>query len=144
MLFRSYSSGLGRISTGTSDGLAFYNGGVATTELMRLDASGNLGLGVTPSATTTIRMLQTAGNGAFLTTNDSAYYGANAVYNSGWKYAVSSFKAALYAQEANIHKWSISTDSTQTAGNPITFTQDRKSTRLNSSHIPLSRMPSSA
>ena len=40
-----YTSTLGRISTGTSDGLAFYNGGVATTELMRLDSSGNLGLG---------------------------------------------------------------------------------------------------
>ena len=26
----------------------------------------------------------------------------------------------------------------------VTITQDRKSTRLNSSHIPLSRMPSSA
>ena len=49
-----YSSPLGRISTGPSDALAFYNGGVGTTELMRLDASGNLGLGVTPSAWTSV------------------------------------------------------------------------------------------
>ena len=40
-----YTSTLGRISVGTSDGLAFYNGGVATTELMRLNSSGNLLLG---------------------------------------------------------------------------------------------------
>ena len=40
-----YTSTLGRISTGTTDGLAFYNGGVAVTELMRLDSSGNLGIG---------------------------------------------------------------------------------------------------
>ena len=43
-----YTSTLGRISTGTSDGLAFYNGGVANTERMRLDSSGNLGVGVVP------------------------------------------------------------------------------------------------
>jgi hypothetical protein len=40
-----YTSGQGRISTGPSDVLSFFNGGVATTELMRLDASGNLGIG---------------------------------------------------------------------------------------------------
>ena len=40
-----YTSTLGRISVGTSDGLAFYNGGVATTELMRIDSAGNVGIG---------------------------------------------------------------------------------------------------
>ena len=58
-----YTTGLGRISTGTSDALAFYNGGVATTELMRLDASGNLGLGVTPSAWTLGKALEIYGVG---------------------------------------------------------------------------------
>ena len=40
-----YVTGLGRISVGGGDGLAFYNGGVATTELMRLNSSGQLGIG---------------------------------------------------------------------------------------------------
>lgn len=40
-----YASGLGRLSVGSSNGLAFYNGGVANTELMRIDSSGNMGIG---------------------------------------------------------------------------------------------------
>ena len=40
-----YTSTLGRISVGGTDGLAFYNGGVANTELMRLSSSGNLLVG---------------------------------------------------------------------------------------------------
>lgn len=40
-----YTTGLGRISVGTSDGLAFYNGGVGSTEVARFDASGNFGIG---------------------------------------------------------------------------------------------------
>lgn len=40
-----YVTGLGRISVGSSDGLAFYYGGLATTESMRIDSTGNLGIG---------------------------------------------------------------------------------------------------
>jgi Chaperone of endosialidase len=47
-----YTTGLGRISVGTSDGLAFYNAGVATTELMRIDSSGNLLVGTTDASRT--------------------------------------------------------------------------------------------
>lgn len=58
-LVADYTTGLGRISVGASDGLAFYNGGVATTELMRLDASGNLGVGSTsPLAKLTVQGAQ--------------------------------------------------------------------------------------
>ena len=79
-----YSSPLGRISVGTSDGLAFYNGGVATTELMRLDASGNLGLGVTPSAwTSNIKAIQFGATGAVaqLSTNSAVNLTNNFYYN---------------------------------------------------------------
>ena len=40
-----YTSGMGRISVGSSDGLTVYNGGVASSALLTLDASGNLGIG---------------------------------------------------------------------------------------------------
>ena len=44
-LVLDYTTGLGRISVGSAAGLAFYNGGLATTELMRIDSSGNVGIG---------------------------------------------------------------------------------------------------
>lgn len=43
-LVADYVTGLGRISVGGGDALAFYNGGVATTELMRITAGGNVGI----------------------------------------------------------------------------------------------------
>lgn len=46
-----YTSTLGRITTGTADALAFYNGGTSSrTELMRLDSSGNVLVGNTNSS----------------------------------------------------------------------------------------------
>lgn len=42
-----YTSGLGRISVGTSDGLAFYRGGVASTESGRFDSNGKFLVGYT-------------------------------------------------------------------------------------------------
>ena len=45
-----YTSGLGRISVGGSDGLAFYRGGIANTESMRIDSSGNVGIGISSTS----------------------------------------------------------------------------------------------
>ena len=53
-----YTTGLGRISTGTSDGLAIYNGGVAGTEQMRIDSSDNVGIGTSSP----IRKLEAIGS----------------------------------------------------------------------------------
>ena len=86
-----------------------------------LDTSGNLGLGVTPSAAT-IKQFEFGSAGNVLGsggTNDLRL-GANWTYNSGYKYATTAV-ASLYQQAAGVHYWY--TAPSGTAGNAITFTQ---------------------
>jgi hypothetical protein len=95
------------------------------TELMTLDASGNLGLGVVPSAWyTTLKAEQIgqqgslaydAGNGNLLV-GKNFYKSTASVYN----YVANDF-ASIVIQGAGTHSWH--TAPSGTAGNPITFTQ---------------------
>jgi hypothetical protein len=91
----------------------------------RLDASGNFGLGVTPSAWNTLTpALQLGGGGAFIaaqTTTPALYAGMNAHFNgTNWVYKVDG--TATYALQFNgAHSWY--TAASGTAGNAITFTQ---------------------
>jgi hypothetical protein len=103
--------------------------GTNDTEKMRLDSSGNLGLGVTPSAWSTgnFKVLQIGAS------NSSGYLagrtdGANNVqlglnaYNNGTDYLyVNSSFASRYAQASGAHQWFNAPSGT--AGNAITFTQ---------------------
>jgi predicted heme/steroid binding protein len=97
--------------------------GSAWTSLLTLTQSGNLGLGVTPSAWNAggkaieIGMVGSAHWGLDQT---STYRTTNAYWNSGWKYGGTG-QAANYAQEAGNHYWS--TAPSGTAGNAISFTQ---------------------
>jgi len=105
-----------------ADTIAFTEGGV---ESMRIDASGILGLAVTPSAWAGITgsALEIASNGAafLLGTGGQLFLGNNAFYGaSGWVYKRTA--GASYAYQANgQHEWQIAASGT--AGNPITFTQ---------------------
>jgi hypothetical protein len=96
------------------------------SEKMRLDSSGNLGLGVTPSAS-----WSTANNYSALQLRNSSLYfrsaaaelyiNNNTVYNgTNWLYAVTA-AAARYDMEGAAHKWF--TAASGTAGNAISFTQ---------------------
>jgi hypothetical protein len=95
-----YSSPLGRISVGGSDGLAFYNGGVATTELMRIDSSGNLGIGTSSP----VRPLNVKGGTTTtdlairIENSDSASIGLFGVYGS----SQSTF-AGISANDVNLY-----------------------------------------
>ena len=74
-----------------------------------IDSSGNLGLGVTPSAWATLTpAFQLGTSGAFISGQtgqpNSIYVGTNAYYNSGWKYINTSY-ASYYTQYNGQHQW---------------------------------------
>ena len=99
-----------------------------TVETMRLDSSGNLGLGVTPSGWggSTLKAMQFPGYGAI---SSDATYGTFALSNNAYsdntgnsyKYIASSIQASLYRQTGGQHQWLYA--GTGTAGNAISFTQ---------------------
>ena len=94
--------------------------GVSGFEKARIDASGNLGLGVTPSAWGVDACLEIEGGKAISFASNTGYFNTNAYFNSGWKYITSS-TAAQYQQDAGSHKWYAAASGT--AGNAITFTE---------------------
>jgi hypothetical protein len=99
--------------------LSFVTG---TSNNMTMDGSGNLGLGVTPSAWNIGKAIQigSAGDASLLGYSNNAYLNSNSYYNAGWKYAATA-AATQYVQTGGYHYWQIAPSGT--AGNTITFTQ---------------------
>ena len=104
---------------------------ITWTQAMTLDASGNLGIGVTPSAWASTARAFTIGSTGSGIVGSIANSGAtnavslisNAYYNAGWKYIYSggSYSAGRYDIEGNTHSWYIAP--TGTTGSAISFTQ---------------------
>ena len=113
-----------RTAAGTTGALDFYTNtvGVLGSAKMRLDGSGNLGLGVTPNTSWTDFTVFQNQQAAILGYAGQTHYTQNAYYQSStWKYIASSLNATRYQQASGIHSWH--TASTGTAGGTITFTQ---------------------
>jgi hypothetical protein len=94
------------------------------TERMRLNASGNLGLGVTPSAWgNNFRTLQIGSGASFSGRSSSptqAFMGAN-FFNDGATKYIGNGEATLYQMFSGQHQWY--TAPSGTAGSAISFTQ---------------------
>ena len=111
------------ISDGSSSnflGLGFYG----ADNLLKLNASGNLGLGVTPSAWNGIYKVTEIGTAAIFGTSsyNSAAFSTNVFYNSANspRYIANDF-SNMYWQDDGNHIWYNAPSGT--AGNAITFTQ---------------------
>jgi hypothetical protein len=112
------------VGTATNYPLAFYTNGAIRA---RIDTSGNLGLGVTPSAWGSGRAIEIGGSGAVygdgITAAWTAGLAQNAYLSTGgtWRYRTTGIATARYNINNDTHQWF--TAPTGTAGNAITFTQ---------------------
>jgi len=108
---------------GAASTVTIRNGSGFATQL-ELSGSGNLGLGVTPSAWVTYKAIDLPLSGALFArgTGDGSGLAQNAFLASGgiWTYKRSTF-ASFYEQLNGTHAWF--TAASGTAGNAITFTE---------------------
>jgi hypothetical protein len=122
----SNTSGIG------GDGAFYFYDIKANANRMSIDSSGNLGLGVTPSAwgATVISAIQVGNKGSHFASwtasqsNDPhLFLGNNAYWNgTNWLYSVSPDRASVqYRQYLGQHEWYNAPSGT--AGNAISFTQ---------------------
>ena len=114
----------GGLSVGTTAGPLKFFAGSTSAERARIDSSGNLGLGVTPSAwgsSYKVFEIRNAGNALWSSAANDLKLTTNVVHNgTNYTYAATAV-AARYDQNAGQHIWY--TAPSGTAGNTITFTQ---------------------
>lgn len=106
--------------------LQFFTGS-GSTDKMRIDSSGNVGIGVTPSTWSSVNKALQLNSGASVSGSSSSVtqinVGANWYNNaSGADTFIGTGYATLYQQNTGVHKWFTSTANGVAAG-AITFTQ---------------------
>jgi len=98
---------------------ALHLGSAAGYSAAVLDASGNLGLGVTPSANSISKSLDLVNGAGLFGFDNGTYLTSNAYYNSAWKYKATA-TATLYYTNSGQHIWQ--TAASGTADTNISFT----------------------
>jgi hypothetical protein len=117
--FLTWDTGVGIV--GAPNNLAFSSGG---STRMTLDASGNLGLGVTPGGWTTYSALELGKNGGGYIGNTASGgfigIGNNFYFNGSYRYA-NNAPASFYYQQSGNHYWNNAVGAA--SGTAFTFTQ---------------------
>ena len=105
----------------TNDSLIYFRNG--PVQVFNFDSSGNLGLGVTPSAWATLTAMQVKNGSLYGYSTSEVGLTGNAYYNAGWKY-IATGAATKYSQgESGLNNHAWFTAPSGTAGNAISFTQ---------------------
>jgi hypothetical protein len=112
--------------SGTARKIQTWNGSSAYIDVLTFSSTGNLGLGVTPSAwNSNYRGLEVGANGSGIMSKfgeSNIYFGTNYYYNNSGQYIYSYTDfASYYQQNSGQHKWFNAPSGT--AGNAISFTQ---------------------
>ncbi len=124
----SMSSAGNYLNLGGYSGIVFSSSAASIgsqSERMRLDSSGNLGLGVTPSAWSGFTAIQVGSNISLWSSTaggGTGYYSNNLYYNGSNRIFITSGYATEYQQQSNgNHAWFTAPNGT--AGNAVYFTQ---------------------
>jgi hypothetical protein len=90
---------------------------------MRIDSSGNVGIGVTPSLwASSYKVLDLAGGGGITALSNGLYFASNGYDDSGWKKKGAGY-ANLLLNVSGEYRFNTSTVGAGSAGDAITFTQ---------------------
>ena len=103
----------------TANGYLAFEG--YSSEYGRFDASGNLGIGVTPSAWNTVTGFQIGRASLYGYAANEAGFQNNAFYSTGWKYIANGFASQIQLDSSG--NLAFKTAPSGTAGNAISFTQ---------------------
>ena len=124
-LIGSTTEWLAGVDNSNSDSFKINNitgGGAFNNVGITLTTAGNLGLGVTPSAWSTVTALQIKNASVYGYSTSEAGVNQNAYYGSGnWRY-ISAVAATAYRQISGAHSWHISSGA-PVADGAISFTQ---------------------